>query len=44
MNARFIDLLFVIAIVFLFALSGMYILGVGLPVLVRVISPMLGAG
>jgi hypothetical protein len=43
MNARFVDLLFVIAVVFLLALSGMYILGVGLPLLVRVIGPMLGA-
>jgi hypothetical protein len=44
MNARFVDLLFVIAVVFLLALSGMYVLGVALPLLVRAIAPMLGAG
>jgi len=44
MNTRFMDLLFVIAIMFLLALSGMYILGFGLPILVRVVSPLLGMG
>ena len=43
MNTRFVDLLFVIAVMFLLALSGMYVLGVGLPLLVRAIGPMLGA-
>lgn len=42
MNTRFVEFLFVIAVMFLLALSGMYILGVGLPLLVRVIGPMLG--
>nr|MBS0019498.1 hypothetical protein [Gammaproteobacteria bacterium] len=43
MSSRFVDLLFVIAVMFLLALSGMYILGVALPLLVRAVGPMLGA-
>ncbi|MGF1615026.1 MAG: hypothetical protein ACFCVA_14265 [Gammaproteobacteria bacterium] len=42
MNTRFVDLLFVIAVVFLLALSGMYVLGVALPLLIRAVAPLLG--
>ena len=42
-NTKAIELLFVIAVVFTLALSGMYMLGVGIPLLVRAVAPLVGA-
>lgn len=43
-NIKFMQLLLAIAFVSLLALAGMYTLGIGVPLVIRILGPVVGGG
>lgn len=43
-NAKFMQLLLAIAFVSVLALAGMYTLGIGVPLIIRILGPVVGGG